>query len=266
MSIEELKLQLRNEQESIEMMVIAYQVKQLKKVLDSSSSFDNEKQKEQYIHDEFKQTLQNIDEGQAFSPEQAERIVNRYTPIAALDSAGAGAILLRDNTDNQIIGAIRGADLSNVRNAIVDGGADTGIAFKALPVYQTTLIDNFIARETAAAGTSVAQITFDQRNLQIERTTDAIGTGRAQGQIKYIAGHSEGGPESQTMGVRHGANVWTLNAPGVDHTDVSAYIEQTARLTGMQPPQGKINSTHIDTTGISIISQPHRPSEKRTGH
>ena len=59
------------------------------------------------------------------------------------------------------------------------------------------------------------------------------------------------------MGLRHGTHVWTLNAPIVDHTDISAYIEQTALLTGIQPPQSRSNSVHINTTGISIISQLH---------
>lgn len=225
MSRDDLQRQLRQEQESIEMMVIAYQAKQIKEILVESSNKTNINK---YIHDEFKQTLQNMDDGQAFSPEQAERIANRYTPISALDQDGAGAIIFRDNTDQKNIIAIRGTDIpSNLREDLY---ADSSITAGILPMYQTSLIDNFIARERAPAGSAVAQTWFDTE-LGIVESGKQMGTGRLNGEIKYIVGHSEGGPEAQTIGIRYGINAVTLNAPGVAEQSIQSYLDQTARIT-----------------------------------
>ena len=96
-----------------------------------------------------------MDAGQAFSPERAEQIVQRYTPLAVLDKDGAGAIIFRDNTDNQNIVAVRGTDIPG--NTVADViGADGSIGIGILPMYQTSLIDNFIAQEIAFVGKSVA--------------------------------------------------------------------------------------------------------------
>ena len=181
------------------MMVIAYQAVGFNEIMKHSSDKDYLKGRafDQYIYDEFKTLLTNMEGGQAFSPERAEQIAQRYTPLAVLDKDGAGAIIFRDATDNQNIIAVRGTDIPN--NIREDIAADWGISVGILPMYQTSLIDNFIARETAPAGASVPQVWFDTE-LGIVASEPEMGTGRATGQIKYIAAHSEGGPEAKTMG------------------------------------------------------------------
>ena len=83
------------------------------------------------------------------------------TSLIAPNKDGAGAIIFRDATDNQNIIAVRGTDVpSNVR---ADISADAGIAVGFLPMYQTSLIDNFIARETAPAATSIPKLKFDNQ-------------------------------------------------------------------------------------------------------
>ena len=163
MSRLELQQQLRQEQEVIEMMVIAYQAVGFNEIMKHSSDKDYLKGRafDQYIYDEFKTLLTNMEGGQAFSPERAEQIAQRYTPLAVLDKDGAGAIIFRDATDNQNIIAVRGTDIPN--NIREDIAADWGISVGILPMYQTSLIDNFIARETALAAVSV----FPNSNLTI---------------------------------------------------------------------------------------------------
>ena len=158
----ELQQRLKHEQEAIEMMVIAYQAVSIKAVLKDVQKYENNRDTaEKYIHDEFKTLLINMEGGQAFSPERAEQIAQRYTPLAVLDKDGAGAIIFRDTTDNQNIIAVRGTDIPN--NIREDIAADSGISVGMLPMYQTSLIDNFIARETAPAGASIPQVWFDNR-------------------------------------------------------------------------------------------------------
>ena len=157
MGREDLQKQMKLEQEAIEMMVIAYQANRMNISLRDAPS-QAEKQKisiDQYIQSEFKKSLMQMDDGQAFSPEQAERIAQRYTPLAVLDKDGAGAIIFRDNTDKQNIVAIRGTDIPG--NTVADViGADGSMGIGILPMYQTSLIDNFIAQETAPVNKSVA--------------------------------------------------------------------------------------------------------------
>ena len=163
MTQEELQQQLHHEQEAIEMMVIAYQVKAINDAFNRSKRAEElrDRTPEQYIRDELKTLLTNMEGGQAFSPERAEQIVQRYTPLAVLDRDGAGAIIFRDAIDNQNIIAVRGTDIpNNIREYIA---ADWGISVGILPMYQTSLIDNFIARETATAATSVPKLKFDNQ-------------------------------------------------------------------------------------------------------
>ena len=256
MGQEQLQQVLKREQESIEMMVIAYQAKAFDSIFNAANNnkrLDNF-QKQQYIQTEFKNLLINMEGGQAFSPERAEQIAQRYTPLAVLDKDGAGAIIFRDATDNQNIIAVRGTDIPN--NIREDIAADWGISVGILPMYQTSLIDNFIARETAPAGASVPQVWFDTE-LGIVASEPELGTGRATGQIKYIAAHSEGGPEAQTLGLRYGADTWTLNAPGVADFTIQRYLDQVGQTTQRPSANAASHSIHIDTTGVSIISQLH---------
>ena len=179
MGRETLQKQLNDEQESIELMVLAYQAKTILATINKSKVVEDPSL---FIRTEFKNLLLTMDEGQAFPPERAEQIAQRYTPLAALDKDGAGAIIFRDNTDQKNIVAVRGTDLpANIQADLV--GADGGIALSFLPMYQTCLIANFIARETAPPGILLPQVWFDSElGIVVDEPQRAIG--RTLGSIK----------------------------------------------------------------------------------
>lgn len=58
--------------------------------------------------------------GQGFTAAQANNFVQMYTPVAALDKDGAGAVLFRVNGTDQIATAVRGTDKSTLDNAFND--------------------------------------------------------------------------------------------------------------------------------------------------
>ena len=63
--------------------------------------------------------------------------------------------------------------------------ADGGIALSFLPMYQTSFIDNFIARETAPSGILLPQVWFDSElGIVVDEPQRAIG--RTLGRIKSM--------------------------------------------------------------------------------
>jgi hypothetical protein len=191
---------------------------------------------------------------QGFSIEQANNFVQKYSPVAALDQDGAGAVLFRVNGTDQVATAVRGTDWKeNFRNDVVF--ADATIAQGQLPVYQTTLIANFVLRETTPAGQPVPQFSVQGGNSnaadllrassdsattnqlmtaggglntsllsspqitlpKIIQTGTTLGTGRAVGPCVDAAAHSEGGPEVTVVGsaIAQCARITTVNGPGV---------------------------------------------------
>jgi hypothetical protein len=199
---------------------------------------------------------------QGFSIEQANNFVQKYSPVAALDQDGAGAVLFRVNGTNEIATAIRGTNptdrgltgqLIGVEGA--DLIADATIAQGQLPIYQTTLIANFVLRETTPAGQPVPQFAVQGGNSnaadllrassdsaitnqlltaggglnnsllsspqitlpKIIQTCTTLGTGRAVGPCVDAAAHSEGGPEVTVVGsaIAQCARITTVNGPGV---------------------------------------------------
>lgn len=104
---------------------------------------------------------------QGFSVEQANSFVQRYTPAAALDEDGAGAILFRVNGTSEVATAVRGTNPASESWFRIEGAdalADSTITLGELPVYQTTLIANFVLRETTPAGQPVPQFSVQGGN------------------------------------------------------------------------------------------------------
>ena len=115
----------------------------------------------------------NILLDQGFTPEQANSFVSKYTPVAALDQEGAGAILFRDTASGEVAVAVRGTDWEhNFMNDLVL--ADSTIALNHLPVYQTTLIANFVLRETAPEGSTVKQFAVQGINSNADNLLSAV--------------------------------------------------------------------------------------------
>ena len=177
---------------------------------------------------------------QGFTSQQAQQFVSEYTPVAAMNQNGAGAILFRVNGTDQIAVAVRGTnpEVINFGDLQVpsfnsnDILSDLTIASNNLPAYQTNLIANWILRETTPAGQAVQQFQitgFDNNAGEaaagviqsgasavpiigagvnyitssqpiVQLCASVLGTGRALGTCVDAAGHSEGSPEVTVLG------------------------------------------------------------------
>ncbi len=222
-----------------------------------------------------------------FSIEQANSFVEKYTPAAALDQDGAGAVLFRVNGTNEVATAVRGTEYQTFEQRTNDLVlADGTIAQNQLPVYQTTLIANFVLRETTPAGQPVPQFSVQGGNSNaadlaratadtlanaggekgsapnlvtmpvIVQTGTAIGTGNAVGQCVDAAAHSEGAPEITTLGsaIAQCSRITTVNGPGVSLAQMQSVSDQIAAQADR--PQQDIasqNQLNVHTTGVSVI-------------
>jgi hypothetical protein len=222
---------------------------------------------------------------QGFSPAQASSFVEKYTPVAALDQDGAGAVLFRVNGTDSIATAVRGTDTPNTENRRSDLIADGTIAQNQLPVYQTTLIANFVLRETTPAGQPVPQFAARGINSNADdllratgdtlasaggekgsapnlvtmpvmvQTSTVMGTGRAVGTCVDAAAHSEGSPEITTLGsaIAQCSRITTVNGPGVSLEQMQSMADQLA-LKADRPLQdlSSQNQLNIHTTHLSV--------------
>ena len=224
---------------------------------------------------------------QGFTATQANSFVAKYTPVAALDQDGAGAVLFRVNGTNQIATTIRGTEAAFSERGLNDLVlADGTIAQNQLPTYQTTLIANFVLRETTPVGQPVPQFsvkgissnaddlaraTADTIGLPgrdnasntglvtmpvVVQTGTAQGTGRALGPCVDAAAHSEGSPEITTLGaaIAQCSRITTVNGPGVSVEQMQSMADQMTAKSGLpQVDLTKQNQLNIHTTGVSII-------------
>lgn len=229
--------------------------------------------------------------GQGFTAAQANSFVSIYTPVAALDQDGEGAVLFRVNGTDQIATAVRGTDKSTLDNAFNDITlADTAFALNHLPTYQTTLIANFVLSETRPAGQSVPQFAVQGINSnaddlsvalsnstaafgditgqlqtplnmpRIVQTGTVLGTGRALGTCVDAAGHSEGSPEVTVVGsaIAQCMRITTVNGPGVSLVQMQSVADQITQQAGLPRQnlalQNQLNSQlNLGTAGVSII-------------
>ena len=159
---QQLQQEVQIELENITLSVMSYNVAKIKKTMDSNE-YLTKKGTDQldFLRNELKTSLETMRGGDAFSLERTQELINRYTPLSALNKDGAGHILFADQQNpNTIHVAMRGSE-----EFLADWlRADTGnIAIGDVPMYQTSLIDNFIARETAPAAASVPKVKFDNQ-------------------------------------------------------------------------------------------------------
>jgi LysM repeat protein len=225
---------------------------------------------------------------QGFTVEQAGNFVRKYTPITALDQDGAGAVIFRDNDSGKVAVAIRGTDTSNSENKWNDLYlADSTIAQNHLPLYQTTLIANFVLRETTSAGEPAPQFAVqgigsnldDLKRAALEslasttggeagsvpqmitmprviQTGVTYGTGRALGECADAAAHSEGSPAATTIGsaLAQCSRITTVNGPGVSGAQMQSMADQITEKSGRPSVDiAKQSQLNIHTTGVSVI-------------
>lgn len=221
-----------------------------------------------------------------FTIAQAKAFAERYTPVAALDQDGAGAVIFKDNVSGQYVFSVRGTDVPS--NIVQDLQADVAIAGNQVPAYQTTLIVNFLLRETAPANTVVPQFSVqgfissaddllagvgnlltraaggevgsNADSLSIPKlnvTSTVAGTGNAVGVCVDATGHSEGSPEvTVAAAVVDCMRTTTVNGPGASLVQMQGMVEQFTQ--GAHLPSVNLsdrNQINIDTTGPSGISQ-----------
>jgi len=236
------KVQLQQQFEGTRLAVAAYAAADIKTLLSTNPS----------TH-ELSAGVHNTLLKQGFSIEQAISFVQKYSPVAALDQDGAGAVLFRVNGTDQVAIAVRDTNPENPRPDLI---ADGSIAQNQLPIHQTVLIANFVLQETTPAGEVVPQLAVEGGSSnaadllrssndslvlglgQVSPVAQAVniavnpagvslptlvvsgttlGTGRAVGPCVDAAGHSEGSPEVTVMGsaIAQCARITTVNGPGV---------------------------------------------------
>ena len=273
---EPIKSQLQQQYEGSRLAVAAYGAEQFKALLATNPSSSA-----------LITGAESILVQQGFTKAQANSFVAKYTPVAALDQDGAGAVLFRVNGTNQIAIAVRGTEYqtaAQIANDLVL--ADGTIAQNQLPTYQTTLIANFVLRETTPADQSVPQFavkgissnaddlaraTADTIGLPgrdngsntglvtmpvVLQTGTVQGTGRAVGPCVDAAAHSEGSPEITTLGsaIAQCSRITTVNGPGVSVAQMQSMADQMTAKSGLpQVDLAKQNQLNIHTTGVSII-------------
>jgi hypothetical protein len=270
--------QLQQQYEGTRLAVAAYAAQDIKTLLSANQS-----------QHELSAGLHSALVKQGFSVEQANSFVDKYTPVAALDQDGAGAVLFRINGTNEIATAVRGTNPSQESWFRIEGSdavADGTIAQGELPVYQTTLIANFVLRETTPTGQSVPQFSVQGGNSNaadlaratadtlanaggekgnalnlvtmpvIVQTGTVLGTGNAVGPCVDAAAHSEGSPEITTLGsaIAQCSRITTVNGPGVSVAQMQSVSDQIATQAGK--PQQDIssqNQLNVHTSGVSVI-------------
>ena len=160
---QQLQSQIQQELNDITLSVMAYRAEQIVSAISIANQRTNDtiQAKENYIREKFGDAIITMRDGKAFYPERTQEIINRYTPLSALNKDGAGHILFSDQQNpNTIHVAMRGSE-----EFLTDWlRSDTGnIAIGDGPMHQTSLIVNFIASETAPAATSVPKVKFDNQ-------------------------------------------------------------------------------------------------------
>jgi hypothetical protein len=203
--------------------------------------------------------LHNVLITQRFSIDQANSFVQKYMPVAALDKE------FRVNGTDQIATAVCGTDWE--RNFTNDLAlADFAIALNHLPAYQTTLIANFVLRETipvgqsgpqfavqgiksnaddlslalansaAALGDITGQLQTPLNMPRIMQTGSVLGTGQALGACVEAAGHSEGSPEVAVVGIAIAqcTRNTTVNGPDVSLAQMQSVADQITQQAGLE--------------------------------
>lgn len=262
----ELLEQVQREKDEITVAVIAYSAEptlgKIHAVL-NDPELNSEGKKASKLKENFQEILQNSDGGTTFSPKRAETLADRYYVRAALDSDGAGHIILEDSHTNTMVIAGRGTENNNnkINDLVV---ADAGnIAMGDVPIKQFVLHLNDVTRHMTEKGQPAVQFGYrmeqDPTGVYHPRLTKSeqsvVGTGVLYNrQVSLISNHSEGSVygalESDIFDVQNRS----INGPGVSKPQMLDLINDAREVLGKEPIQemGRYQLQR-HTTGVSII-------------
>ena len=133
---QQLQFQIQQELDDISLSVMAYRAEQIVSAISTANqkTYETVLARESDIRKDFQKSLETMRDGKAFSPERTQEIINRYTPLSALNKDGAGHILFSDqHNPNTIHVAMRGSE-----EFLTDWlRSDTGnIAIGDVPMHQ----------------------------------------------------------------------------------------------------------------------------------
>ena len=133
---QQLQFQIQQELDDITLSVMAYRAEQIVSAISIANQKTNDtiQAKENYIREKFSDAIITMRDGRTFSPERTQELINRYTPLSALNKDGAGHILFADQQNpNTIHVAMRGSE-----EFLADWlRSDTGnIAIGDVPMHQ----------------------------------------------------------------------------------------------------------------------------------
>jgi hypothetical protein len=240
--------------EALQLAVAAYAAKDIKALLAQPT------QKGPALADGLAKALTDAGD---FTKTQAVEFAQRYTPVAALDDAGAGAVIFRDRTSDSLLLGVRGTDVKG--NFASDAKADAILALGHLPLDQTTRITNFVLKHTVPEGHSAVQLAVKGVNnanddlarayianklghqvgtalqgfitgrpiapFELVMNGHVPGTGLALGACRLASGHSKGGPEILVAnGVMGCGNATTYNAPHAPMSEMQSFVNQATHL------------------------------------
>ena len=111
---QELQKQVQRELEDITLAVMSYNASQIDEKFHSKDYSDpkaTQADRIELLKTGLKTSLETMRDGSAFSPERTQELINRYTPLSALNKDGAGHILFADQQNpNTIHVAMRGSE------------------------------------------------------------------------------------------------------------------------------------------------------------
>ena len=110
---QQLQSQVQQELDDITLSVMAYRAEQIVSAISTANqkTYETVLARESDIRKDFQKSLETMRDGSAFSPERTQELINRYTPLSALNKDGAGHILFSDQQNsNTIHVAMRGSE------------------------------------------------------------------------------------------------------------------------------------------------------------
>jgi hypothetical protein len=110
---QQLQSQVQQELDDITLSVMAYRAEQIVSAISTANqkTYETVLARESDIRKDFQKSLETMRDGSAFSPERTQELINRYTPLSALNKDGAGHILFADQQNpNTIHVAMRGSE------------------------------------------------------------------------------------------------------------------------------------------------------------
>ena len=258
---QQLKFQVQQELDDISLSVMAYRAEQIVSAISTANqkTYETVLARKSDIRKDFQKSLETMRGGDAFSPERIQEIINRYTPLSALNKDGAGHILFSDqHNPNTIHVAMRGSE-----EFLADWlRADTGnIAIGDVPMHQFVNHLNDLSIHVTASGQPAPQFSYQIEQDAIGnyfphlvQVKPAQGDGLAYGRQLTFEAHSESSPYAALMSDIFDGRATSLNGPTASTTTMLDLVNE-ARQAFNKPVIQELGHHHTSyhTTGVSII-------------